>query len=415
MLVNYAQCPVKYMSRMLIYRSEECRKRRKSDSFDNNHHCHSYFNGLKCYSYILIYVFIVAAIMFLSLPTTIAMHIQSNHHGNEISVTKKSDPDNLRYEPATMTMTTTAALATTTLSSKKLTANNENENQLKAFKGNTQFMCNCSNGKIPNIQMENCMQICAKHDKAKMIQSKSMRITNDRHHYNDRMRDLTKNSFDRSVTINESTQQHNDVSIIRMQSTERAINCSRIPLKFTTIQGVSQKSVNSNSQNEINENAKFNTTTTIIDLPSPPTNLYERFYAVKHQINLKNILLHTKQHSNEIHDEHNDDKIDDIMVSKQNSNHFNYKRNVKRTLRSTSGKMQPNQIEIKKNFEYQKSYQQPSTSADVTKIPFYIKQTMNEFFDSTDEDKSEGGVKESNGTVFDANRTTVSIISSKYL
>lgn len=458
MVVKYVQCRD---SKMLIYRHEKRRKRRKSDVVDSiiNRNCHRnghYANDFKCYSYILIYAFIVATIMMLSLPTTIAMN-QNQIENNEIAINdvqpiiQMDQPNNHHarkvdgnYHRPFDSIGMVSLLSLTL--KKELTTSRENVNQLIPTKKMNPTICNCSDGKMLPIQMVNCMQICAKYSKSKMLLTKMLRTPNDRHdneHENENEIEIMHDSatkqkqrYDESVAINKRVQWQRDDSIIRIQSSDMSGNCSKIPLKLATIQNVSQKSVNNISQRGINEkNVKFHTRKTAT--ATTKTNLNEHFYSANHQMMVKNGSINqTKRNNQDGANEHeNKDEIhkmnfDPTMAQNDdNPNVFNYKLNVKREMRSVE--MQPNQIqqpnkmqeqnmnetevmtmmEMMKNVRFSEAYHQQTASSPETNVPFYRKQTINEFLDSTETQGA--GVRESNGPIFDANRTTVSIILSK--
>lgn len=466
MVVRYVQCPD---SEVLIYRHEKRRKRPKSDVVNSiiNRNCHRnghYMNDFKCYSYILIYIFIVATIMMLSLPTTIAMNqnqIENNENAiNDVQpIIQMSQPNNhharnidKNYRPVdTESLYSIGMGSLLSLPLKKeLTTNRENVNQLRPTEEMIRTICNCSDGKMLPIQMVNCMQICAKHSKPKMS-----RITNDQHNNehkneiengNKKMHDLAtkQKRYDESVAIKESAQWQSDNSINRIQSGGMSENYSKHPFKLTTIQNDGQKSVNSINGSGINiNNDKFDTNTTTMvtaTAETTTTRLNEHFYPAKHQIMvLKNVSINqTKRrtnqdgaHENENEDENQKMNFDPtIALNDDDPNDFNYKLNIKRETRTV--KMQPNQIqpsnemqeknlnktemmtmmmEMMKNVRFPEDNHEPTSSSPETKVPFPRKQAMNKFFDSTE--SQGGGVTESNGPIFDANRTTVSIISSK--
>lgn len=375
MVVKYVQCPD---SKVLIYRHEKRRKRRKSDVIDSliNRNCHRnahYMNDFKCYSYILIYVFIVATIMILSLPTTIAMNqideIEMNENAiNDVQPTIQMEQPNNNH-------------------ARKIGKNYYRPVDTKA---------------LDSIVMTPLLSI------------------------------LLKMGLTTSREYNENAEWQRDDSIIQMKSCGMSGNCSKIPFKFTTIQNVSQKSVNSISQNGINKNnAKINTrtATAATSATSPPiTNLNEQhFYSANHQMMVKNVSINRTKRNNQ--DAENEDEIHKMnfnptmVLNDDDPNDFNYKLNVKRETRSVE--MQPTQIhqpnklqeknmdkiEMIKNVRFPEAYDQQPTTLAETKVTFHRKQTINEFFDSTE--SQVGGVTESNGPIFDANRTTISIISSK--
>lgn len=451
MVDKYIQCPD---TKVLIYRHEKRRKRRKTDVVDsiinrNCHHIGHYVNHFKCYSYILIYVFIVATIMILSLPTTIAMNqnqIETNENAiNDVQPNIRMDQSNdHQARPVDTEPLDSIGMASLLSLKKELTTSRENVNQLRPTNVMIPTICNCSDEKMFSIQMVNCMQMCAKHSKSKILHSKMERITNDRHdneheheyeHENEKMHDSApkQKRYDESVAINESARWQRDDIIIRMQSSGMSGNCSKIPFKHTTIRNVSQKSVNSISQHGTTENnANVNTATASTSTTSATaTNLNEHFYAANHQLMVKNVSINRTKRNHQDGENENENEIhkmnfDPTMaLNDDDPNVFNYKQKVKRKTRSVD--MQPNQIqqpnemqqknmdeietitmmERMKNVRSSEGYHQQTTSLPVTSR----KQTINEFFDSTE---SHGeGVTEISGPIFDANRTTVSIISSK--